>query len=124
MSQWDFEYNMGNLEALDERLDKMEPTWKVATHPLMEVFDDAVKQAVSGKGNERHGKGSHFMDQPWLSLAQTHGIGFLTGQADKKLKEAVNAYGQEGCTDEWWERELLGAINYIAMAIIYNRETK
>lgn len=52
-------------------------------------------------------------NEKWLEIARTHGIGFLTGQAEKKLKEA------QGMDADAWEREMLGAINYAAMAILY-----
>lgn len=52
-------------------------------------------------------------NEKWLEIARTHGIGFLTGQAEKKLKEA------QGMDADAWEREMLGAINYAAMAMLY-----
>ena len=124
---YDYEYNIGSMDATEERLDKLvaekiKPNWQVQTHPLMGVFQAAVAQATSGKGEERHGKGSSFMDQPWVDLAKTHGIGFLTGQADKKLREASKNFGIG--SDEWWEKEMLGALNYIAMAILYKKGIK
>lgn len=88
----------------------------VDSHPLSNVFDAALSQVTDGKGAERHGQGADFMTQPWVDLARTHGIGFLTGQAAKKLREA-----QGFDTQEAWEREMLGAINYAAMAILYSR---
>lgn len=87
-----------------------------AAHPLEHVFDGCLQQAVSGKGEQRHGKGTPFMEQPWLFHARRHGLGFLTGQAEKKLGEA------QGFEDDArWEAEMLGAINYMAMAVIYRR---
>ena len=82
-------------------------------HPLQAVFDRCIEQVTSGKGEERHGHGRDFYDQKWLEVARTHGIGFLTGQAEKKLKEA------QGMDADAWEREMLGAIVYAAMAILY-----
>ena len=58
-------------------------------HPLEVIFKKAVEQVASGKGNERHGDGGDFMIQPWVNITRLHGRGFLTGQAQKKLEEAV-----------------------------------
>jgi hypothetical protein len=93
-------------------------------HPLNEIYSDAVDQCVGGKGNERHGKGLDFLSQKWVRLAKDHGIGFLTGQAQKKMEEAMHYYHQSGYDQEWWEREMLGALNYLAMAIYFERNLK
>jgi hypothetical protein len=85
-------------------------------HPLELIFERAVEQAADGKGSERHGNGNDFLKQQWVSLAETHGTGFLTGQAQKKLTEAVANRTSDNY--DWYERELLGAINYIAMALL------
>jgi hypothetical protein len=85
-------------------------------HPLELIFEQAVKQASEGKGSERHGSKNDFLKQQWVTLAETHGVGFLTGQAQKKLTEAVT--NKTADNFDWYERELLGAINYIAMAIL------
>ena len=86
-----------------------------ADHPLQSVFDAVIHQAQHGKGNERHGNGKPFMQQPWVDLADTHGRGFLTGQAAKKLQEAQSMEGER------WEREMLGAIAYAMMAVLHRR---
>lgn len=83
-------------------------------HPLHRAFDAAVKQATKGKG-ERHGGDSiPFYDQQWRTLAECHGVGFLTGQASKKLNEAAQKQGD----DDAWEREVLGALVYAGMALL------
>lgn len=97
-----------------ELLDTTKKSALDSPHPLQKVFDDVIAQVANGKGEERHGNGKDFMKQPWYSLAETHGIGFLTGQAGKKLDEA------QGMLDERWKREMLGAIAYMTMAVIYN----
>lgn len=86
---------------------------KAQHHPLQAVFDRCIEQVTPGKGEERHGHGRDFYDQKWLEVARTHGIGFLTGQAEKKLKEA------QSMDADAWEREMLSAINYAAMAMLY-----
>lgn len=115
------------LEALQELLERIakDPDAQVKVmglnigsagaehHPLQAVFDRCIEQVTSGKGDERHGYGRGFYDQPWVELAQTHGVGFLTGQSEKKLKEA------QSMDLDAWEREMLGAIVYAAMAILY-----
>lgn len=83
-------------------------------HPLQQVFNDGVQQAAGGKGNERHGDGKAFDEQPWVDLAEAFGSGFLFGQAAKKLREA-----QKLPTHEARRHERLGAINYIAMGILF-----
>ena len=87
------------------------------THPLESVFAAAIEQAVNGKGI-RHGGGlTPFMEQPWAHYYKMHGRGFLTGQAAKKLEEAASLrHGPE------FESEAVGAIVYIAMAILKERE--
>lgn len=89
---------------------------ELCSHPLQGVFDDCIDQAASGKGEERHGHGKPFMKQPWVTLGDTYGTGFLYGQAAKKLSEA-----QSLPTPEARLRERIGAINYIGMGILYDR---
>jgi len=90
-------------------------------HPLERIFTLALQQATNGKGSERHGKNvTDFTEQPWVSLAKVHGTGFLTGQAQKKIMEAVA--NKKEADYLWYEKEILGAINYLAMALIYDKE--
>jgi hypothetical protein len=52
------------------------------------------------------------MQQTWLQTANAHGAAFLTGQAEKKLRESNGLdYAQR-------RTERLGALVYIAMSII------
>lgn len=67
-----------------------------------------------GKGERHGGVTIDFMTQPWLHYAKMHGRGFLTGQAAKKLEEASSLH-----TGEAFRREVLGAIVYAGMALIY-----
>lgn len=85
-------------------------------HPLYAPLMCAIEQAMRGKGERHGGATTPFLEQQWVALAKSHGIGFLTGQAAKKLNEA--AAGKSG---EAYERELLGAIVYIGMAILKHR---
>ena len=79
---------------------------------LFYVLRDALDQAQDGKGSERHGNGQPFMEQPALTITRAVGLGFPLGQAMKKIQES-----QRMDTDAA-KRELLGAINYLAAAIL------
>jgi hypothetical protein len=85
---------------------------------LSEVLDMALEQASSGKGKERHASEESFEKQQICQIPRWQGsIDFDTGQAIKKCLE-VNRLS----TNEAKIRELLGAINYIAAAIIILKE--
>lgn len=83
---------------------------------LRRVLDAAYDQAATGKGAERHANAQSFESQPMQTisglLGDNHGLLF---QAVKKIQESTRLphYRRR-------ERELLGAINYIAGAIIYD----
>lgn len=80
---------------------------------LPEVLQAAVEQATKGKGQRHGGDKTPFLEQPWVRLYKTHGLGFLLGQADKKYHEAL---GKENEADQC--REILGAIVYLGMALL------
>ena len=89
----------------------------VQAHPLTDVFEAAVRQAMFGKGVRHGGALTPFMDQPWAHYARMHGRGFLTGQATKKLEEAANTrHGEAFLT------EMRGALVYIGMAILHEEQ--
>jgi hypothetical protein len=85
-------------------------------HPLETVFAQAIHQVTGGKGVRHGGDSTPFMDQPWLKLANTYGPGFLYGQSAKKAGEAM------GKTGEQRKRELLGAMVYLAMGILFEEQ--
>jgi hypothetical protein len=96
--------------------DNMEAHWaevKDGYFPLFDVLREALNQAQVGKGAERHGNGESFMEQPALTITRAVGLGFPLGQAMKKIQES-----QRMDTDAA-KRELLGAINYLAAAILF-----
>jgi hypothetical protein len=93
------------------------PALPAEVHPLCTVMLDVIEQVTAGKGSRHGGDTTPFLDQPWRHYARLHGRGFLTGQAAKKLEEAAG----RGLTGEAFEREVLGAIAYIGMAILYER---
>ena len=87
---------------------------------LRGILDEAYNQSAKGKGLERHGNGKAWTEQPILAITRDTGIGFPTGQAIKKVTEAVGMLGRgEGGAAA---RELLGAIVYTAAAIHFIRE--
>lgn len=80
---------------------------------LARVLDDALHQAQDGKGNERHATGQPFHEQPIIRIGEMLGsVDFALGQAIKKLQESVRLPADRA------RAERLGAINYIAAAII------
>ncbi len=93
------------------------PQKDVLYDSLNDVLRDAYTQASSGKGHERHGCGLPFDEQPMQRLIELYGLGFALGQAGKKMQEAQRMDVDAA------KRELLGAINYIAGAIIHLEKT-
>lgn len=86
-------------------------------HPLEEVFASVIEQVTKGKGVRHGGDATPFLDQPWVHYAKMHGRGFLTGQAAKKLEEAASVLNGDA-----FEKEVLGAIVYAAMAVLWERQ--
>ncbi len=81
---------------------------------LADVLDRAFAQAAAGKGAERHACSRSFNEQPMQSISAL--LGSHTGllyQAMKKIQESERMDTQAAV------RELLGAINYVAGAIIF-----
>ena len=83
---------------------------------LGRILKMAYSQAAEGKGKERHANGEKFEDQPIMTIAKGHGLGYQTGQAAKKLQEAhtlLKLRGKHAAI-----QEILGAINYAAAAVL------
>ena len=80
---------------------------------LGSVLTRAYAQAAEGKGAQRHAQGQPFDQQPMQQLIRLYGVGFALGQAAKKAQEA-----QRLPTVDRQVAELLGAINYLAGAVI------
>lgn len=84
---------------------------------LREVLRAAYDQAAHGKGKERHARGNPFESQHMQTISQLldseRGMAF---QAIKKLTEGLDLQDPDAR-----ERELLGAINYIAGIVVYWR---
>lgn len=88
--------------------------------PLLAVLMEALNQASEGKGKERHANDLPFVEQPIMQICRMVGPGFATGQAMKKLQEAMGMLRRGSRVSA--EAELLGAIVYTAAAIIAIRE--
>ena len=81
------------------------------------VLQSALEQASKGKGKERHAsEGEAYEDQIICEVTRRLGSGYPLGQAVKKIYEAQRLGDDRGIA------ELLGAINYIAAAVIVERE--
>lgn len=89
--------------------------------PLEAILCAALAQAASGKGKERHANGKDFIRQPIMEIGRMVGPGYQTGQAMKKAQEAMGMVARD--QHDRAEAELLGAINYLAAAILLIRET-
>jgi hypothetical protein len=107
----------GSCECAPDEYEGSEEFRSVFVKPeysdLFEVLRDALEEAQEGKGAVRHGNGLSFMDQPALTITRAVGLGFPLGQAMKKIQES-----QRMDTDAA-KRELLGAINYLAAAVLF-----
>lgn len=109
----------------NDKIDKKEIVMTTAPkgyEDLYGVLLETLEQTAQGKGKERHGNGKPFSEQPIMTIAAEHGVGFLTGQAAKKLGEShtlLNIKGRDAAV-----AELLGAIAYTAAAILHLRRTE
>lgn len=85
-------------------------------HPGYEALAAVLREAYD-QAAERHANDLPFHEQPMQQIARRRGLGFLLGQADKKTEEAQGMLerGERAA----WRREILGAINYLAGALIY-----
>lgn len=83
---------------------------------LKSVLDAALAQAAQGKGAERHANGLPFDAQPMARITEMVGVGFPLGQVLKKATEAKGMIDRGEYAAA--ERELLGAINYAAGAVL------
>ena len=81
------------------------------------VMQSALEQASKGKGRERHAsEGESYEDQIICEVARRVGLGYPLGQAVKKIYESQRLIPQLGV------QELLGAMNYLAAAVIVMQE--
>lgn len=104
---------MKDLNVLTEPVGPEHPYWM-----LQKILMEAFQQASEGKGKERHAeKDERFEDQQICEITRRCGMGFPLGQAVKKIQETKKLD-----TSAKRIHELLGAINYIAAAILVDRE--
>lgn len=88
-------------------------TVKPGYEVLATVLDEALRQAQSGKGEQRHANDLPFEQQPMQRLIQSYGVGFALGQAAKKGEES------QKLTPGHDVAEILGAIVYLAGAVVH-----
>ena len=79
---------------------------------LRAELEAAYNQSARGKGVERHANNKPWTGQPIFEIARRHGHAFLSGQAEKKLQEAVGMIAR-GEIDKA-RHELMGVIVYTA----------
>jgi hypothetical protein len=102
------------LDDVDEGTEEwVKVTVQPAYYDLFIVLQKALYQAQDGKGAERHGNGLSFTEQPALTITRAVGLGFPLGQAMKKIQEC------QRMDPDAAKRELLGAINYLAAAVLF-----
>lgn len=111
--QWQRQVPLG--EAVRERLAAL-PGYE----QLAAVLDAALAQAQAGKGKERHaGEGEAFHDQKIVQLCEW--MGSTQGAVFQVAKKALESTRLD---DAAAERELLGAINYAAAAVLVLRRRR
>jgi hypothetical protein len=87
---------------------------------LAKVLQAALNQAQSGKGKERHAADEPFHEQEICQNTRAVGYGYPLGQARKKAREALRLLETKG--PDAAIAECLGAINYLAAAVIVMQE--
>ncbi len=85
---------------------------------LVAVFQAAHDQAAHGKGKERHANGLPFHEQRMQSISKL--LDSPDGMAYQVVKKMTEGLQFEDHQQR--EKELLGAINYLAGIVIYFRE--
>jgi hypothetical protein len=108
MGEYIQEYGRGATVKVDESLEYA---------PLNGVLKRAYEQAKDGKGKERHAKDKEPFDkQKICEITRRVGLGYPLGQAIKKAEES------QRLSPEAAVKEILGAINYLAAAVIVIEE--
>ncbi len=82
------------------------------------VLQRAFNQAAHGKGRERHANGNTFEDQPMSVINRM--LGSIDGFRYQAIKKTVES---QRLSPDAAIRELLGAINYLAGAVIMLDQT-
>jgi hypothetical protein len=89
---------------------------------LAEILQEALDQAQSGKGKERHANAEPFTQQEICNGARLCGLGAMAFQVRKKTLEAIRLIERGGA--ENGAPDILGAIVYAAAMLIVAREAK
>ena len=82
--------------------------------PLFAVLVEALEQAQNGKGKERHANDLPFTQQPMQAISDS--LGSIAGMLFQAAKKSAESQKLEYAAAR---RELLGAINYLAGAVIW-----
>lgn len=107
-----------DVHATAEQIAALAAMAIVGYESLAGVLREAYTQAAVGKGHERHSNGEPFDRQVMADMAHRFGVGALLGQAFKKSEESQRLGDERGIM------ELLGAINYLAGAVIAIRRQR
>ena len=121
-------HDFGGHEPSDDpkpdriKLDRTVPVFvREGYDSLFTTLIKALTQAQDGKGKERHAQpDTPFEQQPIIQIGRMVGMGFQNGQAIKKMVEAQGMVKRQEYAAA--EREVLGAINYLAAVAIEIRK--
>lgn len=83
---------------------------------LAGALRDAYAQSATGKGKERHANDLPFDEQPILAIGRMCGMGYQTGQVQKKAQEATGMAARGKLSAA--RAEMLGVIVYAAAAVV------
>jgi len=109
-------YNIQYLKGMSSEVMELSDIEEKMYKELKRVLTMAYDRASKGKGHERHADLEPFEKQIGCHLARNLGSGFPLGQAVKKIYESQRL--EKGATIG----ELLGAIVYLAVAILVTEE--
>ncbi len=86
------------------------------------VLNEAFDQSAKGKGHDRHGDGTPFLDQPIMAIPRMGkiGLGGLAYQICKKAQESTTMASRNQYAAA--KAELLGVIVYAVAAILHVEE--
>lgn len=113
--------NFWDLQDEDE-LQREEDEAFIESTPYFElarVLGLALQQASKGKGAERHAQGQRFENQPMMEISR-----MLNGSPIGCMYQAIKKTQEASRMDvDAAQRELLGAINYLAGAYLLLEES-